>query len=107
MLNTTPKKLGADKIPPCMSGFLGAETLQFLRYVRTTGSPRVGGQGFLDLLAVKYIFPTTPWNGISVLTHRTKRKYRGLKTPGSVLRLLDTHTVTLSVFSKTTTNLKG
>lgn len=90
-----------------MSGFLGAETLQFLRCVRNTASPRVGGQGILDLLTIKNIFATTPWSGISVFTYTTKRKYRVLKTPGSVLRLLYTHIITLSVFRKGKMNLKG
>lgn len=66
------------------------------------------GQGVLDLLAIKHIFATTPWNGISVLTHRTKRNHRGLKTPGSILRLLYTHiTYNISVFRKAKMTLKG
>lgn len=62
-------------------GLLGAETLQFLWCVRNTGFSSVEGRGFLDLLAIKHIFPILPWNGISGLTHTTKRKRRGLKTP--------------------------
>lgn len=72
--------------------FLGAEALQFLRCVKNTGL------GLPDLLAIKHIFPNTPWNRISVLIHRTKKKHKGLKIPMLVPRLLYTQIVALSVF---------
>ena len=92
---------------PLHVAFLGTEMLGFLRCARNTGSHTVGIQGFLNLLA-KTLPSYTPWNRSSVLTHRTQRKDRELKTPILKSKMIpQTWIVALSVFREVTKTLKG
>lgn len=94
---------------PLHVAFLGTETLGFLRCARNPDRiSHSGNTGFLEPPRHNTLPSYTPWNGSSVLTHRTQRKDRELKTPILKSKMIPhTWIVALSVFREVTKTLKG
>lgn len=89
----------------CIPGSWNAGVPQVCEEHRISHS---GNIGFLEPPRHNTLPSYTPWDGSSVLTHRTKRKDREWKTP--VLRskmIPHTWIVALSVFREATKTLKG